>query len=122
MGALWALWHLPNFFIPGAPQEGMPFIAFFLDLVAFSILIVWVYNHTHGSLLLPVLWHGAIILTSIFVPVLPLATRGDLLPFWLSAVLTVVCAFVVVLISGPAHLVCHTHDATVQSASGSSQH
>lgn len=105
IGSIWAVWHLPNFFIRGAPQEGMPFIGFFLEIVAFSILLVWVYNNTHGSLLMPFLWHGAIIVTSIFVPVLPLATRGDLLPFWISVGLTVGCAIVVVLVTDPARLV-----------------
>jgi hypothetical protein len=81
IGILWAVWHLTNFFIQGAPQEGIPFIGFFLEIVAFSILMVWVYNTTNGSLLIPFLWYGAIIVISIFVPVLPLGTKGDLVPF-----------------------------------------
>lgn len=105
IGIIWAIWHLPNFFIQGALQEGMPFIGFFLEIVAFSILMAWVYNNTNGSLLLPLLWHGAIIVTSIFVPVLPLATKGDLVPFWISVVLTLGCAIAVVLVTGPARLV-----------------
>lgn len=105
IGIIWAIWHLPNFFIQGAPQEGMPFIGFFLEIVSFSVLMVWVYNNTNGSLLMPFLWHGAIIVTSIFVPVLPLATKGDLVPFWISVVLTVGCAIVVVRVTGPTRLV-----------------
>jgi uncharacterized protein len=34
LGVLWGAWHLPTFFVPGAPQYGLPFSAFVILTVA----------------------------------------------------------------------------------------
>jgi uncharacterized protein len=60
LGVLWGGWHLPTFFIPGAPQAGIPFIAFLLFTTGASVLFTWLYLHTRGSLLIATLFHGAI--------------------------------------------------------------
>ena len=60
VGALWGAWHLPTFFVPGAPQYGLPFSAFVLLTVAYSVVIGWVFVHARGSVLIASLMHGAI--------------------------------------------------------------
>ena len=60
LGVLWGLWHLPTFLVPGTPQYGLPFPAFVLLTVEYSILMTWVYLHTKGSVLIATLFHGAI--------------------------------------------------------------
>ena len=60
LGVLWGLWHLPTFFVPGAPQHGLPITAFLLLTMAYSVLFTWIYLHTGGSVLLATLFHGAI--------------------------------------------------------------
>ena len=60
LGVLWGLWHLSTFFVPGAPQHGLPITAFLLLTVAYSVLFTWIYLHTGGSVLLATLFHGAI--------------------------------------------------------------
>ena len=60
LGLLWGLWHLPTFFVPGAPQHGLPITAFLLLTMAYSVLFTWIYLHTGGSVLLATLFHGAI--------------------------------------------------------------
>jgi uncharacterized protein len=60
LGVLWGLWHLPTFFVPGAPQHGLPITAFLLLTVAYSVLFTWIYLHTGGSVLIATLFHGAI--------------------------------------------------------------
>ena len=60
LGVLWGLWHLPTFFVPGAPQHGLPITAFLLLTIAYSVLFTWIYLHTGGSVLLATLFHGAI--------------------------------------------------------------
>ncbi len=66
VGALWGAWHLPTFFVPGAPQYGLPFSAFVFLTMAYSVLIGWVYLHTAGSVLVATLLHGAINLSQGF--------------------------------------------------------
>lgn len=60
IGVIWTLWHLP---IVPFTRMGLPglvmLLAFMLEVVALSILMTWVYNHTSGSLLPPVLLHAA---------------------------------------------------------------
>jgi uncharacterized protein len=48
-------WHLPTFFVPGAPQHGLPLSAFVLLTVAYSVVFTWVYLHTRGSVLIATL-------------------------------------------------------------------
>ncbi len=60
LGVLWSAWHLPTFFVRGAPQHGLPFSAFVLLTVAHSVVFTWVYLHARGSVLIAILLHGAI--------------------------------------------------------------
>jgi membrane protease YdiL (CAAX protease family) len=66
LGLIWGVWHLPTFVIPGTPQYGLPFAAFVLLTIEYSILMTWVFLHTHGSVLIATLFHGAINLSQGF--------------------------------------------------------
>ncbi len=58
VGAFWALWHLPLFFIHGVPQYGADFPLFAADVIANAFLLAWIYGGT-GSILVCVLFHAA---------------------------------------------------------------
>lgn len=61
IGVLWGGWHLPLFFDPTAIHSQWPpssQIAYFVGIIAFSILLAWVYNGSGGSILLAMLMHG----------------------------------------------------------------
>ena len=64
VGALWGLWHLPNFLLPGFPHAGRSLPAFLLATVSYSVLFTWIFRHTGGSVLLACLFHAAINLFS----------------------------------------------------------
>jgi uncharacterized protein len=66
LGVLWGVWHLPTFFVAGAPQYGLPFSAFVLLTMAYSVVIGWVYVHSRESVLIASLMHGAINLSQGF--------------------------------------------------------
>jgi membrane protease YdiL (CAAX protease family) len=62
LGIIWTAWHFPLFYIKGTPQQGMGFGTFLfwlwsLQVVSLSVLITWVYNNTHRSILSAVLMH-----------------------------------------------------------------
>jgi len=64
LGLLWALWHvLPAAWLSGAVSGRLALTSYLLDpflyLVAFRVLMVWVYDHT-GSLLLAMLMHASL--------------------------------------------------------------
>lgn len=65
LGVVWALWHLPLFFVPGSGQQqtGNPAIMvpmFSLNVVAMTALITLVYNKTNRSLWGAIFFHFAL--------------------------------------------------------------
>jgi membrane protease YdiL (CAAX protease family) len=60
LGLVWALCHLPQFFIREADTYGQSFFVFVLPVVALSVTITWLWARTHRSLLLPTLLHAAV--------------------------------------------------------------
>ncbi|WP_102124692.1 CPBP family intramembrane glutamic endopeptidase [Deinococcus planocerae] len=67
LGAVWGVWHWPYHSTPGHPLEHTPFGWTVLGTVAASVLFTWVWNGTRGSLLLALLFHSSVALTSSFV-------------------------------------------------------
>ena len=65
VGVVWALWHLPNFFLPGYPHQGLPFAAFLALVVSYSILFTWLHRRTEGNLSVAVVFHAALNLFSL---------------------------------------------------------
>jgi hypothetical protein len=95
-GELWGAWHLPTFFVPGAPQYGLPFSAFVLLTMAYSVVIGWVYVHARGSVLIASLMHGAINLSQGFF----LGGVDPASEYWLLAAVYGVAALGVALAFG----------------------
>ena len=97
LGVLWGVWHLPTFFVPGAPQHGLPFSAFVLLTMAYSVLFTWFYLHTRGSVLIATLLHGAIN----FSQGLFLGGIDPAREYWLLAAVYGVAALALVVAAGP---------------------
>jgi membrane protease YdiL (CAAX protease family) len=97
LGVLWTVWHLPFFFIPGTTQSTTPFFIFALGTLANSILFTWVYNHTRGSVLMVLLFHNALNISDLY---LPLSLWHD----WQGVAAQCLVALIVIIIAGPARL------------------
>ena len=57
LGFIWAVWHLPAFFISGTPQTRLNLGVFFIGAISLSVLFTWLHVRTAGSLLLAILLH-----------------------------------------------------------------
>ncbi len=68
LGAIWALWHLPLFFVAEADTFGQSFPLYLVQVIAISVALSWLYWKTNGSLLLTMLMHAAINNTKDIVP------------------------------------------------------
>ncbi|HEV7484866.1 MAG TPA: type II CAAX endopeptidase family protein [Thermoanaerobaculia bacterium] len=68
LGVIWALWHLPLFFVREADTYGQSFLLYTLQVTAISVAIAFLYQRTNGSLLLTMLMHSAINQTKDIVP------------------------------------------------------
>ena len=73
IGGVWALWHLPLFFLAGSGSAGQSFPIYVLHVTALSVAMAWLYWKTDGSLLLVMLMHAAVNNTTDIVPA---AVRG----------------------------------------------
>jgi uncharacterized protein len=93
LGALWGLWHIPLFLIPGSFQSGIPYFGFFLLTLAESIFTTWIFNHTRGSVLLTGIFHAASDYTIVILGVV----TGDWRLFWIFVFIQWVFALFIVL-------------------------
>ncbi len=82
LGVIWAVWHLPLFFIPGVDNYRQSFTLSVIAVTALSVAMAWLYLHTGGSLLLVMLMHSAVNQTSFLIPSANPTTTN---PFALSA-------------------------------------
>jgi uncharacterized protein len=57
LGVIWALWHVPAFFLSGTPQSEWSLPGFFIGCVALSVILTPMFNAARGSLLVAVLFH-----------------------------------------------------------------
>jgi len=68
VGVVWALWHLPLFFLAGSGSTGQSFPLYLLHVTALSVAMAWLYWRSAGSLLLVMLMHASVNNTSNVVP------------------------------------------------------
>jgi membrane protease YdiL (CAAX protease family) len=97
VGAIWACWHLPFFFIQRADKFGQSFPAYALSVIAISVAMAWLYWRTNGSLLLTMMMHAAINNTKDIVPSAGAATTNPFtlnasLVAWLTVAVLWICA------------------------------
>lgn len=102
VGIIWIGWHAPLFVVPDAIQAELAPLPFLLQGVALAVLFTWLYNSTRGSLLLVVLFHGAVNawLTSVWF----LRDSINQTTLWTFAGLLSLTAGIVVLVYGKEHL------------------
>ena len=60
LGPLWAVWHLPLFFVQEASHYSRSVPVYLVEVTAISVAFAWLYTNTRGSLLLATLMHLAI--------------------------------------------------------------
>jgi membrane protease YdiL (CAAX protease family) len=114
LGAVWSLWHLPLFFIPGtwqAEQVGLGtqrFWLYMLTIVVESSLYTWVYNNTRRSVLAAILFH---FVGNAFGELFALSERAELLSFFLALVVVLF----VVIIWGPRTMTLDRDEAALAS-------
>ncbi|HYO39082.1 MAG TPA: CPBP family intramembrane glutamic endopeptidase [Nocardioidaceae bacterium] len=89
LGALWAGWHTPMFFLEDTRQT-YPFAGFLVMVVSISVVMTWVWDHTGGSVLIAALFHAAMNTAWAVLNVL----WGDLRLFWLCVAFTAAIAAV----------------------------
>lgn len=60
LGAIWALWHLPLFFVRDADTFGQSFVVYTLEVIAISVTMAWLWWRVRGGLLPVMLLHASV--------------------------------------------------------------
>lgn len=84
VGVVWALWHVPAFFLSGTPQSGWDVLPFLMGATAVSVILTGFFNAARGSILVAILFHW-----QLNMPMWPDAQPWDMYLFVLLAVLVV---------------------------------
>ena len=106
LGVMWALWHLPLFFLHGSGSDGQSFPIYLLHVTALSVAMSWLYWKTEGSLLLVMLMHASVNNTTGIVPaalpnaVAPMSFEGTLVAWVTVAVSSAVAALLLARMRG----------------------
>ncbi len=91
---LWAFWHWPMFFYV---LDISIIIGWLISLTAGTIVFTWLYNSSHGSVLMLILWHG-------FFDFITASKAGEGLAAIILSAIVMTWAVVVVFIYKPARL------------------
>ena len=67
IGVMWAIWHIPQFFIEGTFQHDLgsqagllpAILTYSVFVIVSSIQFTWLFNNTRGSVLMAAVMHGA---------------------------------------------------------------
>jgi membrane protease YdiL (CAAX protease family) len=108
VGVIWAIWHIPMFFIKGntqydrASQAGLlpAILGFAVFAIAYSIQFTWVFNNTKGSLLLAAVMHGSLNTWGGYIDVYR-GHFGGILTFF---IVSVPVSIMIVLLGGATNL------------------
>lgn len=108
LGALWACWHLPLFWIePHRVADSNRLLAFgqfLIGLTGVTVLMTWVFNHTRGSVLVACLMHASMNVSAGGGVSFSISESQRALASWLLTLVIVVFAVGVVACYGPADL------------------
>jgi membrane protease YdiL (CAAX protease family) len=103
VGVVWALWHLPLFFLDGTWQAehlGFGTVRFglwMMGVIIESVLYTWIYNNTRRSILAAILFH---FVGNAFGQLFALSWRAEIISYSLS----ILAVAVVIAIWGPGRL------------------
>jgi membrane protease YdiL (CAAX protease family) len=103
LGLVWGLWHFPGFLIQVGVPRDISFVTFMTWVIAATVLITWVYNHTR-SVVAAIVMHTAANAAFSYLPLLPEWT-GQPVTFNIFIALVVIAAVYVVFEYGQHTLI-----------------
>ena len=100
LGMIWAVWHLPELVSDASERELAPYL---LSVLAYSVLITWLYNSTRGNLPIVIVFHASINTAARFL--LPeFESPYDATAWWSYAAVYVLAAVAVTAVAGASRL------------------
>jgi membrane protease YdiL (CAAX protease family) len=82
LGIIWAIWHLPLFYIAAADTFNQSFPLYLLHVTGLSVIMAWLFWKVNGNLLPLMVFHAAINNTK---DIVPSASKASASPYTLNA-------------------------------------
>ncbi len=101
LGVIWGFWHLPKFL---SHFDAVVFAWFMLHIMAFAVILTWLYNNTKGSLLMVAICHAISNTAGIFVPMASTVSSENMGSYIIYVLLEVVAALMIIFVAGPTRL------------------
>jgi len=98
LGVIWAVWHIPLWFIPGTSQTYMNFIAFTFMTIGYSFIFSWVLEASENRLLSGIVAHGVANGFIALFPILIMNKESNQIRFWIYSVIIILIGIIIVSI------------------------
>jgi len=98
LGIVWAVWHIPLWFIPGTSQSYMNFFAFLISCIGVSYFLSWVREASGNRLLSCLIAHGTINSFVILFPVFVADNDSTQVRFWIFCILKLIIGIIIVIV------------------------
>jgi len=97
LGTIWAIWHIPLWFIPGSSQAFMNFFNFLIMCIGYSYFFSWIKEISGNRPLSGLVVHGTANAFMPFFPVLILLKNSNQIRFWIYGGLILAIGIIIVL-------------------------
>jgi membrane protease YdiL (CAAX protease family) len=101
LGAIWGFWHLLKFI---THWNVISFAWFMVHILAFSVILTWLYNSVKGSLLLVTIMHASSNTAGIFFPMSSTASNENMAAYIGYVLFEVLAALIIIFAAGPNRL------------------
>jgi membrane protease YdiL (CAAX protease family) len=118
LGVVWGFWHLPKYL---THFNIVSFAWFMVHIMAYAVILTWLYNNTKGSLLLVAISHASGNTTGVFMPTANTLSSEGMGAYIATTLLEIAVAVVIIVMTGPARL-SRTEPRQVQEQSSALPH
>jgi membrane protease YdiL (CAAX protease family) len=98
LGVIWGFWHLPKYL---SHWNTVSFAWFMVHMMAYAVILAWLYNNTKGSFLLVAISHASANTAGLFVPMANTASSENMGAYIIFVLLEVITAVMIILVTGP---------------------
>ena len=100
LGIIWAIWHIPFWFIPGTAQNmlNMNFIGFMLSCIGWSYVFSWIMDLSKNKLMAGLVVHGTINAYNVLFSSIAIETGDSIILSWIGTILVILTGIIIVII------------------------